>query len=61
MAISRIAKELDLLADGASIVALTYWGPEKSVEDYNVMGVAKAALEASIRYLARDLGKIKCV
>ena len=59
MAISRIAKELDLLADGASIVALTYWGSEKSVEGYNVMGVAKAALEASIRYLARDLGKDK--
>ena len=57
--ISRIAKELDLLADGASIVALTYWGSEKSVEGYNVMGVAKAALEASIRYLARDLGKNK--
>lgn len=59
VAISRIAKELDLLADGASIVALTYWGSEKSVEGYNVMGVAKAALEASIRYLARDLGKDK--
>lgn len=59
VAISRIAKELDLLADGASIVALTYWGSEKSVEGYNVMGVAKAALEASIRYLARDLGKNK--
>ena len=59
VAVSRIVKELDLLSDGASIVALTYWGSEKSVEGYNVMGVAKAALEASIRYLARDLGKNK--
>ena len=59
VAISRIAKELDLLGEGASIVALTYWGSEKSVEGYNVMGVAKAALEASIRYLAKDLGKDK--
>ena len=46
-----------MLKDNASIVALTYYGSEKSIEGYNVMGVAKAALEASIRYLARDLGK----
>ena len=57
VAVSRIAKELDLLSDGASIVALTYWGSEKSVEGYNVMGVAKAALEANVRYLAENLGK----
>ena len=57
VAISRIAKDLDMLNENASIVALTYFGSEKAVEGYNVMGVAKAALEASIRYLARDLGK----
>lgn len=53
----RIAKELDLLNDGASIVSYTYYGSEKAIEGYNVMGVAKAALESSIRYLAKDLGK----
>ena len=55
--IARIAKEKEMLNDGASIVALTYFGSEKSVEGYNVMGVAKAALETSIKYLAKDLGK----
>lgn len=53
----RIAKELDLLNTGASIVSYTYYGSEKAIEGYNVMGVAKAALESSIRYLAKDLGK----
>lgn len=53
----RIAKELDLLNTGASIVSYTYYGSEKAIEGYNVMGVAKAALESEIRYLARDLGK----
>lgn len=57
VAISRIARDLKMLNDNASIVALTYFGSEKAVEGYNVMGVAKAALESSIRYLARDLGK----
>lgn len=57
VAISRIAKEKDMLNENASIVALTYYGSEKVVEGYNVMGVAKAALETSIRYLAKDLGK----
>ena len=41
---------------GASILTLTYYGSEKVVANYNVMGVAKAALEASVRYLAADLG-----
>src|SRR5665213_3008411 len=45
-----------LLNDGASIIALTYYGSEKVVPNYNVMGVAKAALEANVRYLAYDLG-----
>jgi len=46
-----------LMAGGGSIVALTYLGSERVVPKYNVMGVAKAALEASVRYLAYDLGK----
>ena len=54
IAISKAA--LPVLNEGASIVALTYLGSEKIVTNYNVMGVAKAALEASVRYLANDLG-----
>ena len=46
-----------LMAAGGSIVTLTYYGAEKVMPNYNVMGVAKAALEASVRYLAADLGK----
>lgn len=46
-----------LLKEGSSIIALTYLGGEKVVANYNVMGVAKAALESSARYLAEDLGK----
>lgn len=57
VATAKIAKELDVLNEGASIVTYTYFGSEKVVESYNVMGVAKAALEASVRYLAKDLGK----
>src|SRR5260370_8946257 len=45
-----------LMAEGGGIVTLTYYGAEKVVPRYNVMGVAKAALEASVRYLAYDLG-----
>jgi enoyl-[acyl-carrier protein] reductase I len=45
-----------LLRRGSSILTLTYYGSEKVVANYNVMGVAKAALEASVRYLASDLG-----
>ncbi len=45
-----------LLAPGASIMTMTYYGSEKVITNYNVMGVAKAALEASVRYLAMDLG-----
>ncbi len=45
-----------LLAPGASIITLTYHGSTKVIPNYNVMGVAKAALEASVRYLAADLG-----
>ncbi|NJK78693.1 MAG: enoyl-ACP reductase [Chloroflexaceae bacterium] len=46
----------ELLADGASVVTLTYHASRQVVPNYNVMGVAKAALEASVRYLAADLG-----
>ena len=46
-----------LMTEGGSIVSMTYFGAEKVVPNYNVMGVAKAALEASTRYLAFDLGK----
>ena len=45
-----------LMAHGGGIVTMTYYGAEKVVPKYNVMGVAKAALEASVRYLANDLG-----
>jgi enoyl-[acyl-carrier protein] reductase I len=45
-----------IMTDGGSIVSMTYYGAEKVVKNYNVMGVAKAALEASTRYLASDLG-----
>ena len=45
-----------LLSDGASLLTLTYYGAEKYMPHYNVMGVAKAALEASVRYLAMDFG-----
>ena len=47
---------LPLMRPGASVMTLTYYGAEKVVAHYNVMGVAKAALEASMRYLAVDLG-----
>jgi enoyl-[acyl-carrier protein] reductase I len=47
---------LPLMKNGGTMVTLTYYGAEKVVPNYNVMGVAKAALEASVRYLAADLG-----
>ncbi|AQS42294.1 MAG: Enoyl-[acyl-carrier-protein] reductase [NADH] [Candidatus Tokpelaia hoelldobleri] len=53
-AISQRAEKL--MNDGGSILTLTYYGAEKVMPNYNVMGVAKAALEASVRYLAVDLG-----
>jgi enoyl-[acyl-carrier protein] reductase I len=55
VAVSRAAAPL--MTDGGSIVSMTYYGAEKVVPNYNVMGVAKAALEASTRYLASDLGR----
>lgn len=56
VATARIAKELDILNENASLVSLTYYGSTKVLPGYNVMGVAKAALECSIRYLADNLG-----
>ena len=46
-----------LMTDGGSLITLSYYGAEKWMPHYNVMGVAKAALEASVRYLAADLGE----
>lgn len=54
VALARAARPL--MADGGSIICLTYYGAEKVVPHYNVMGVAKAALEASTRYLAAEMG-----
>ncbi len=57
VALARAAAPL--MTDGGSIVTLSYYGAEKVVPRYNVMGVAKAALEACVRYLAFDLGRQK--
>ena len=57
IAVSRAAAPL--MEDGGSIITMTYYGAEKVVPHYNVMGVAKAALECTVRYLAQDLGRNK--
>ena len=57
IALSRAAAPL--MEDGGSILTMTYYGAEKVVPRYNVMGVAKAALECTVRYLANDLGPKK--
>ena len=54
IALARAAEPL--MTEGGSIIAMTYYGASKATPNYNVMGIAKAALEASIRYLAVDLG-----
>jgi enoyl-[acyl-carrier protein] reductase I len=63
VALARAAAPL--MTDGGSILAMSYYGSEKVVPHYNVMGVAKAALEASTRYLAYDLGpkkiRVNCI
>ena len=63
VALSREAAPL--MTNGGSIIAMTYYGAEKVVPHYNVMGVAKASLEASTRYLANDLGprniRVNCI
>jgi enoyl-[acyl-carrier protein] reductase I len=58
VALARVAEPM-MEKNGGSIVTLSYYGAEKVVPNYNVMGVAKAALEASVRYLANDLGPKK--
>ncbi|AGK52750.1 MAG: enoyl-(acyl carrier protein) reductase [Bacillus sp. (in: firmicutes)] len=56
--LTAVAKEAKgLMTEGGSIVTLTYLGGERVLPNYNVMGVAKASLDASVRYLASDLGK----
>ncbi|MEO5935872.1 MAG: enoyl-ACP reductase [Terriglobales bacterium] len=57
IAVTRAAAPL--MTDGGSVMTLTYYGAEKVVPKYNVMGVAKAALEATVRYLAADVGARK--
>src|SRR5215213_5073903 len=54
--VALVREARPLLQPGSSVLTLTYYGAEKVVSHYNVMGVAKAALEASVRYLAADLG-----
>jgi enoyl-[acyl-carrier protein] reductase I len=56
VALVREARNAGVLRPGSSVMTLSYYGAEKVVSHYNVMGVAKAALEASVRYLAADLG-----
>lgn len=52
-----VAKRAEkLMVDGGSIISLSYYGAEKAIPNYNVMGICKAALEASVKYLAMDLG-----
>lgn len=56
--LTGVVKEaLPYMSEGGSIVTLTYYGSEKVVPNYNVMGVAKASLDMSVKYLANDLGK----
>jgi enoyl-[acyl-carrier protein] reductase I len=63
VALTRAA--VPLMPEGGSVVAMTYYGSEKVMPHYNVMGVAKASLEASTRYLAFDLGpkkiRVNCI
>jgi enoyl-[acyl-carrier protein] reductase I len=56
--LTRAALPLFEKSGGGSVVALSYYGAEKAVEGYNVMGVAKASLESSVRYLAANLGPV---
>ncbi|MCU1347703.1 MAG: Enoyl-[acyl-carrier-protein] reductase, partial [Acidobacteria bacterium] len=64
-ALTRAALPLMVASGGGSVLTLSYYGAEKVVEGYNLMGVAKAALEASVRYLAANLGpqnvRVNCI
>ncbi|MEM6811940.1 MAG: SDR family oxidoreductase [Pseudomonadota bacterium] len=53
---SVMRRAADMMKEGGSAVTLSYYGAEKAMPNYNVMGVAKAALETSVKYMARDLG-----
>ena len=53
---SVMRRAAEMMTEGGSAVTLSYYGAEKAMPNYNVMGVAKAALEASVKYMARDLG-----
>lgn len=57
--IALTRQALPLMTNGGSVLTLSYYGAEKVIPNYNVMGVAKAALEATVRYLAYDLGSKK--
>jgi enoyl-[acyl-carrier protein] reductase I len=63
--VALVREAAPLMTEGGSIVAMSYYGSEKVVPHYNVMGVAKASLEASTRYLAYDLGpkkiRVNCI
>ncbi|MBP1915651.1 enoyl-[acyl-carrier protein] reductase I [Lederbergia galactosidilyticus] len=56
-AVAKVVQELNMMPEGGSMVTMTYLGGERVVPNYNVMGVAKASLDASVRYLAKDLGQ----
>ena len=56
LAVAKFAVEKELLNENASLATLTYMGSTRAVPSYNTMGIAKAALEAEMRYMARDLG-----
>jgi len=55
--VAMAQRSIDLMPDGGSIIAMSYYGGEKVIPGYNVMGIAKAALEHSARYLAHELGE----
>jgi enoyl-[acyl-carrier protein] reductase I len=63
--VALVQRATPLMTEGGSVVAMTYYGSVKVVPHYNVMGVAKASLEASVRYLAYDLGprkiRVNCI
>jgi len=57
---TAVAREAEkIMANGGTLLTLSYFGSEKYMPHYNVMGIAKSALEASVKYLAKDLGKKK--
>lgn len=57
VSVAKVAKKIDFLNERASLITLSYYGAEKVIKGYNIMGIAKASLESSVRYLAENLGK----